>query len=80
MAGRLKKLKALEKRLLQAMENASERDMASIARQYRETLKDIEDIEGEAKPNDQISDILDQRRAAGQPGAVRKSRARLSDD
>ena len=80
MADRLKKLKALEKRLLQAMETASERDMAAIARQYRETLKDIEEIEGEAKPNDQISDILGKRRAAGQPGAVRKSRTRVSNE
>lgn len=79
MAGRLKKLKELEKRLIRAMDEASERDMAAIARQYRETLKEIEEIEGEGPANDQIGDILGARRAAGKAGAVRKSRAGRAD-
>ena len=43
---RLAKLKELEERLLAAMDEADERTLPAIARQYRETLKDIEEIEG----------------------------------
>lgn len=78
MADRLKKLKDLEKRLQKSMQTAADRDMAAIARQYRETLREIEEIEGTAKPDDQISDILGARRAAGKAGAVRKGRTAVS--
>lgn len=34
------------------------RDMASLARQYRETLKEIEDIEGANDDTDEIAKLL----------------------
>lgn len=46
------------------------RDMASLARQYRETLKEIEEIEG-TKDDDEIGDMLASRAADGKAGAVR---------
>lgn len=72
---RLEKLKALEARLMIAMEEADERSLPAIARQYRETLKDIEEIEGEGNNNDEIGEILAARAADGKSGAVRKNRA-----
>ena len=42
-----------------------------MARQYRETLKEIEEIEGAQDDDDEISRILSERAAAGKPGAVR---------
>ena len=47
------------------------RDMASLARQYRETLKEIEEIEGTTADDDDIGKLLAERDAAGKAGAVR---------
>lgn len=44
------------------------RDMASLARQYRETLKEIEEIEGNSEQEDEISKLLGD---DGCPGTVR---------
>ncbi len=43
---RLEKLKELEAELERQMKKANSRSIAAIARQYRETLKEIEEIEG----------------------------------
>ena len=43
---RLDKLKELEIELHRQMQKANSRTIAAIARQYRETLKEIEEIEG----------------------------------
>ena len=43
---RLEKLKELEAELEKQMKKANSRSIAAIARQYRETLKEIEEIEG----------------------------------
>ncbi|MGJ1042664.1 hypothetical protein ACR77V_12565 [Staphylococcus epidermidis] len=50
------------------------RDLAQLSKQYRETLREIEEIEGVTE-DDEISDILSERAAAGKPGAVRKNRS-----
>lgn len=67
---RLEKLRALEAKLFVAMESAATSELASIARQYRETLKEIEEIQGEVK-DDEIGEILSRRDFDGKPGAVR---------
>ena len=46
------------------------RDMASLARQYRETLKEIEEIEGAGTDGDEITELLSSRESARKPGAV----------
>lgn len=52
----------------------SKRDLAALSKQYRETLKDIEEIEGTVQDGDEISEILAERAADGKSGAVRKNR------
>lgn len=47
------------------------RDLAQLSRQYRETLKEIAEIEGAEQNDDDISEILSERAAAGKSGAVR---------
>ena len=48
------------------------RDMASLVKQYRETMKEIEELDnGEA--DDEIAEILGDR--DGMPGAVRANRS-----
>lgn len=69
---RLEQLKALAIILAKQIDCPGEKDnVASLAKQYRETILDIEEIEGMAVSDDEIGDILAARGAAGKPGAVR---------
>lgn len=74
---RLHKLKELEAELYKQMQKANSRSIAAIARQYRETLKEIEEIEGVGGNEDEIEDILNERSANGKPGAIRKNRSKV---
>ena len=51
------------------------RDLASLSKQYRETLAEIEALEGNAPKDDQIEELLKNRKANGKSNAVRKNRA-----
>lgn len=62
--GRLEKLKALETELQQAMEDADARTLAPLAKQYRETLKEIEELEQDNDDLDEIARILANRQPA----------------
>lgn len=56
--GRLAQLRSLAEILADEIDQRpGARDLAQLARQYRETIKEIEDIEGETS-NDEISEIL----------------------
>lgn len=71
---RLEKLKRLENDLFDMMQKANSRAIAPLAKQYRETLKEIEEIEGSEDNDDEIGALLSSRQADGKSGAVRKSR------
>lgn len=78
---RLTQLKALLEILADEIDHRpGARDLAQLARQYRETLKEIEEIEGGVTEDDEIGAILSDRKADGKSGAVRKSRARVSGE
>ena len=69
---RLEQLIALRDRLAEAIDTCeSMRDLAALSRQYRETIKEIEEIEGASDRNDEISEILSERELTGQSRAVR---------
>lgn len=69
---RLEQLKELLRILADEIdERPGARDLAQLSRQYRETLKEIEEIEGAQQNDDDISEILSERNAAGKSGAVR---------
>lgn len=74
---RLEKLKELEIELHRQMSKANSRTIAAIARQYRETLKEIEEIEGVGGNEDEIESILNERSSSGKAGAVRKDRSKI---
>lgn len=74
---RLEKLKTLEADLRELMSKSNSRTYAALAKQYRETLKEIEEIEGAGEPDDEIGKILQGREADGKPGAVRKNRTKV---
>ena len=53
------------------------RDLSQLARQYRETLKEIEEIEGMNRGDDEIEEIISGREADGESRAVRPDRTKL---
>lgn len=71
---RIEKLKELEVKLYVAMQSAQNKDLATLAKQYRETLKEIEEIEGAEQNDDDIAEIISEREP-WMPGAVRPSRS-----
>ena len=71
---RAEKLKTLEARLSDALEEAGPQTIAAIAKQYRETLKEIEEIEGAENDGDDIAEIISEREP-WMPGAVRPNRS-----
>lgn len=66
---RLDKLKALETELRAALDDADPRSMAPLAKQYRETIREIEELENDEDGLDEIARILANRKPnADAPG------------
>lgn len=77
-SGRLAQLKALLEILAEAIDQMpGARDLASLSKQYRETLAEIEALEGNVKQDDEIGELLKSRQANGKSNAVRKDRTAL---
>ena len=73
---RLAKLKELADIIADRIDSITyAKDLPPLARQYRETLAAIAELEGEGNDNDDIAAILGQRAADGKSGTVRKGRA-----
>lgn len=67
---RLEKLRELEQELKVLMSKANSRSYAPLAKQYRETIKEIEEIEGrDDGSEDEIAKLLSE--SNGVPGSVR---------
>lgn len=77
---RLDQLKTLAKVIASSIDSCDNiRILPQLAKQYRETIREIEEIEGCEQDGDEISEILSQRQSDGKPGAVRKNHAAVSD-
>lgn len=76
---RLEKLKALEKRLYELLYDTDDdaRSMAPLAKQYRDTIREIDEIENAVVSDDEIEEIMQKRVDNGNAGAVRKDRSKL---
>lgn len=73
---RLVQLKELLVVLADAIDNKpGARDLAQLAKQYRETLKEIDELEGSEPEDDEIAKLLGG--ADGLPGPVRKNIAEV---
>ena len=69
---RLEQLKALALVIADSIDMGDEsHSMAQLARQYRETIREIAELEGDDDDGDEIAEILKRRADSGQPGAVR---------
>ena len=75
MSDRLIKLKLLQDKLELSLETCDDKSLAAIARQYRETMREIEEIEGADGNDDGIAEILSARKADGEPTADRSNRS-----
>lgn len=72
---RVKKLKQLEVVLKSAIDECETDKLAALAKQYRETLREIDEIEHLKGKDDGIAELLQRRQINGLPGAVRKNRS-----
>ena len=70
---RLDKLKELEAVLQNALMVVDCDKIAPIAKQYRETVREIEEMEGLKGNTDEISEILSRRGADGFTGSIGKN-------
>ena len=67
------KLQALAADLALRLAGADDKTYAGIARQYRETICELDRIEGMEQTDDEIQSILTERQADGKPGAIREN-------
>lgn len=71
---RLEKLKALAELLAEKMDDVKYiKDLPPLAKQYRETIREIDELEGGTESDDEISEILSGR--DGMSDSVRKNRS-----
>jgi hypothetical protein len=68
------KLEALAEDLAMRLQGADDKTAAGLARQYRETICEIERAKGMEQTNDEIDELISER-ADGMPGAVREDRS-----
>lgn len=75
---RLEQLKVLARILADKLDNPEEQNTAQLAKQYRETVNDIAEIEEYEDVDDELGRILSDRESDGKPGAVRKDRSKFN--
>ena len=73
---RLEKLKRLEDDIYELMQKANSRTYSSLAKQYRETIKEIEEIEGSDNGEDEIAKLIGEC-TDGQSRSVRPDRSKI---
>lgn len=76
---RLEQLTALASVLAAGIDDCNDcRALPQLTKQYRETIREIEEIKGADNDTDEIGAILAERETDGKPGAVRKARSGVS--
>lgn len=73
----LEQLKSLAYKLALKLDDSEldDKNLAALAKQYRETIKEIKELEGDTNVDDEISEILQERKADGKSKAVRQIRS-----
>ena len=74
---RLEKLREVESELKALMSKANSRSYAALSKEYRATIKEIEELEELIPDGNEIEALLKERESDGKPGAVRKNRAKV---
>lgn len=69
---RLESLKALALLLAEQLDNKPDiKNLAPLSKQYRETIAEIDLLEGMNDTDDEINEILSERKADGKSGSIR---------
>lgn len=69
---RLESLKALALLLAEQLDNKPDiKNLAPLSKQYRETIAEIDLLEGMNDTDDEIGEILSERKADGKSGSIR---------
>lgn len=66
----LEQLKALANILAEKLDSTEEPNTAQLAKQYRETINEIAELEGYDDIDDELSQIIADRESDGKPGTV----------
>ena len=73
---RREQLQILASMLARAIRDCQdEKSLAPLAKQYRETIKELDELKGSEHDDDEIGKVLGFRADHGKPGAIRKNRA-----
>lgn len=73
---RAEQLQIIAQRLAKAISQCKDDSkLAPLVKQYRETIRELDELKGAGHDDDDIGAILSQRAADGKPGAVRKDRS-----
>lgn len=75
---RLEQLKTLAMTLADRLDTCTEKETAQLAKQYRETIYEIEEIEGRNDTDDELSEILQNREVDRKSDPDRKNSSQLS--
>jgi len=75
---RIDQLKTLAGMLAERLDTCSEKETAQLAKQYRETIYEIEEIEGRYDGDDEIGEILQSREVDRQSDSDRQDRTKFS--
>lgn len=71
-------LQLLANKLAEEIEHCIDpKQLPALAKQYRETIRELDELKGTGNDDDEIGEILAQREADGRPGAVRQDITRL---
>lgn len=73
---RAEQLQILAAKLAKAIQKCDDvKTLAGLAKQYRETIRELDELKGAENDDDAIAKVLGFRSDHGKPGAVRKNRA-----
>lgn len=75
---RIEQLRTLASMLAERLDQCSEKETAQLAKQYRETIYEIEEIERLNDTDDELGEILRSRAADGESTAFREDRSKFS--
>ena len=74
----IEQLKALAKLLAEKLDDPMEQNTAQLAKQYRETINDIAELEGYDDIDDELSRIISDREADGKSGAINSDSSKFN--
>ncbi len=70
----IEKLRALALMLAEKIDSSEEENIAPLAKQYRETINEIAELKGAGYEEDELAEILSDRKAKGKPLSIQRKK------